>query len=410
MKILFLFISYPENPNDSNLTKDLSDKFNINGEEVYIATIREKKFGKPTEYSKENGVNVLRIKSGNMFNNISKFEKLFTMMTMNNNILKQIKKYWGDVKFDIVVGTTPYMANYKLINGLKTYYKCSSFLILWDLFPQNAKDLELLKNKLVFNFFKNKEHKNLKSFDYIGCMSKGNINYVKKNYSFLDEKQLFLFPLWGNKKEHCDINKESIRKKYNFKNDDFILVFGGNMGKPQNLGNVLKLAFEVRNIQQIKFLFVGRGTETEKLKKLKEEMKLENVSFKDFVPRNDYENLISSCNLGIVSLDPRFTVPNFPSKTIDYLKLGLPILACVDKCAFDDYGKLLENEIKAGICCLATDMQQYKENLIKLYSDKQLYLELSKNAKEYYDKFFNVENNYLLIKKIMGDKNDERNI
>lgn len=401
MKVLFLFVSYPDDPNSSNLTKDLSDQFHENGEEVYIATIREKKIGKYTELSKENGINVLRIKSGNMFNNVSKFEKLFTMMTMNKNILNQIKKYWGDVKFDLIIGTTPYMANNKLISGLKSYYNCQSFLILWDLFPQNAKDLELIKNKLLFKFFKKQEEKNLKSFDYIGCMSNGNIEYVKNNYNFINIEQLLLFPLWSKIKEKLVVNKHEIREKYNFKKNDFILIFGGNMGKPQNLENVLKLAFEVLDINEIKFLFIGQGTEMNNLRKLSNSMKLTNVIFKDFIPRDDYEKLVSSCDVGIVSLDPRFTIPNFPSKTVDYLKLGLPILAAIDKCALNDYGKLLEQDMKAGLCCEATDMKKYKDNLILLFENKQLYLELSTNGRKYYETEFNVNNNYLRIKNLM---------
>jgi len=406
MKILFLFIIYPENSNDSNLTKDLSDEFKKHGEDVYVVTIREKKYNSKTKLSKENDINVLRVESGNMFNNVSKLEKSFSMMTMNKYILKEIKKYWSEVKFDLIVGTTPYMANYKLINGLKKQFNCPSFLILWDLFPQNAKDLGLIKNKFIFKYFKNKEHKNLKSFDYIGCMSKGNIEYVKEFYPFIKEKQLSLFPLWGKHKENEELDKSSIRKKYNFKNDDFILVFGGNMGKPQNLRNVLKLAFEVKNIEQIKFIFVGRGTESEKLKEIKEKLQLSNVIFKDFVPREEYESLISSCNLGIVSLDPRFTVPNFPSKTMDYLKLGLPIIASLDKCALNDYGNLLENEIKAGLCSEGNNIEEYKKNLLKLFNDKELYLQFSKNGKEYYEEHFHVENNYFQIKNIIEEYNN----
>ena len=134
-------------------------------------------------------------------------------------------------------------------------------------------------------------------------------------------------------------------------------------------------------------------------------MKLNNVVFKDYIPRDDYEKLIASCDIGIVSLDPRFTVPNFPSKTIDYLKLGLPILAAVDKCAFSDHGKLLENDMKAGLCCESTDMQKYKENLLELFINKNLYIELSLNGRNYYENFFNVENNYKILKNIIGGNN-----
>ena len=124
----------------------MSDEFSRKGEDVYVATTREKKLNLNTEVSKENGINILRIKNGNMFNNVSRYEKLFTMMTMNKNLLKQIKNYWGNIDFDLIVGTTPYMANEKLVNGLKNHYNCPSYLILWDLFPQNAKDLGLIRN------------------------------------------------------------------------------------------------------------------------------------------------------------------------------------------------------------------------------------------------------------------------
>ena len=406
MNILFLFISYPEDSNSTNLTKDLSDEFSKQGDNVYVATIREKRLNLDTQVTKENGTNVLRIKNGNMFNNVSKFEKLFTMMTMNKNILKQIKQYWGDVEFDLIVGTTPYMANAKLINGLKSHYNCPSFLILWDLFPQNAKDLELIKSKLVFNFFKRQENKNLKSFDYIGCMSQGNIDYVENNYKFIEKKQLSLFPLWSKINKLEITNKQEVREKYLFNKDDFILVFGGNMGKPQSLINVINLAFQVEENKQIKFLFVGQGTETKNLKEKVKYLNLSNVIFKDFIPREDYEKLISSCDVGIVSLDVRFTVPNFPSKTVDYLKLGLPILASLDRCSLDDYGYLLENDIKAGLVCDATDTIKYKENLLKLVNDKKLYTELSIKGRKYYEDNFNVENNYKMIKNIIGENID----
>ena len=74
--ILFLFIGYPENKNDSNLPKDLADEFVRQGDGVFVATIRERKLGLKTSDSFENNRRVLRIRSGNMFNTVSKFEKI----------------------------------------------------------------------------------------------------------------------------------------------------------------------------------------------------------------------------------------------------------------------------------------------------------------------------------------------
>lgn len=394
MNILFLFIKYPENPGDTNLTKDLSDEFARRGESVYVATIRETKHMLDTQVAVENNINVLRVKTGNMFDNVSRFEKLVSMMTLNNEVLKQIKNHWGDVKFDFIVGTSPHMANYKLIRGLKKHYNCPAFLILWDLFPQNAKDLGLIKNKFIFNYFQNIEKKNLKSFDYIGCQSIGNLDYMNNNYKYLDSKKLFLFPQWSKIGKELEFDKNNMREKYGFTPDDFILVFGGNMGKPQNLSNIINLANEVKLEKKVKFLFVGQGTETKKLKTLVKNLNLTNVTFEDFIPREDYEKLIASCDVGLVSLDPRFTFPNFPSKILDYLKLGLPILASLDEYALADYGNLIENEIQAGLCCEATNMNLYKSNLLKLLNDHKLCGKLSFNGRQYFEHNFNVNDRY----------------
>jgi glycosyltransferase involved in cell wall biosynthesis len=396
MNILFLFIQYPEDKNASFLTKDLPDEFSRQGDNVFVATIRERKLGLKTSVSLENGKHVLRIRTGNMFNNTSKIEKALSMLAMNNVFLKTIKKNWGDIEFDLIVGSTPYTANYKLIRGLKHHYQCQSFLILWDLFPQNAKDLGLIKNKLLFNFFKKREIKSLESFDHIGCMSAGNIQYVEENYPTISKDKLSIFPLWGNK-ELDQVKIANKREDIGLNEDDFVLVFGGNMGLPQNLLNVVRLANEVKQIDKIKFLFIGQGAEEQKIKELSDTLKLKNTTFIGHVDRNTYQAIIRSCDIGLVSLNPKFTVPNFPSKTMDYLKFDLPILASLDRTALNDYGNFIEKKAKVGLCSDASDMNSYKTNLLKLYTDRSLYNFYSDNCKKVFNDEFNIESNYKRI-------------
>ena len=391
--ILFLFIGYPENKNDSNLPKDLADEFVRQGDGVFVATIRERKLGLKTSDSFENNRRVLRIRSGNMFNTVSKFEKAFSMLTMNQKIYSNIKKHWGNIEFDLIVGSTPYTAHSSLILGLKKHFKCPAFLILWDIFPQNARDLGIIKNKYLFEFFKRREIKSLLNFDHIGCMTDGNLEYIKKNYPFISHNKLTIFPLWGNKKTIK--NDLSIsREKLGFDTTDFILVFGGNMGLPQNLPNIINLANEVKHIKDIKFLFVGDGTEVKKIRDLTKEFKLSNVKFLNKVERTVYEDIMLFCDVGLVSLSPKFTVPNFPSKTMDYIKYNLPILASLDQTALMDYGYFIEEKLKIGLCSHAENMTNYKENLFKLYKNRDLYDKFSGNCQNAFDKKFNIKTNY----------------
>ena len=208
--------------------------------------------------------------------------------------------------------------------------------------------------------------------------------------------KLSIFPLWGDKK----VDKFEIvskREDIGLAEDDFVLVFGGNMGKPQNLSNVIRLANEVKEIDKIKFLFIGQGVEKKKIKDLSDSLNLNNTKFIDQVDRKNYQAIMRSCDVGLVSLNKKFTVPNFPSKTMDYLKFDLPILAALDKAALNDYGNFIEKKAKVGLCSDASDMNAYKSNLLKLYRDRSLYNFYVANCSKTFSKEFNIENNYKRI-------------
>ena len=356
----------------------------------------EKRYGLETQLSKENEVNVLRIKTGNMFG-VSFIEKGITNLTLGSIFKKEINKYFNNIKFDLVIHHTPPITFTPVIDYLKVKYKTKSYLILRDIFPQNAKDLGIIKNRLLFNFFRKKEEVLYKNSDFIGCMSQGNIEYIEKYNSKVDKDKLHILKNWGKIKPILSINKKDIRQKYGFSENDFILVFGGNMGKPQGLEFLLKLAKEYINKKDIKFLLIGKGNEKNKLQSIKENEKLDNVIFLDFIPRVEYELLTGACDVGVVSLHSCFTIPNIPSKTVDYCKLSLPILAVVDKNT--DYPEILEKEAKCGLTSIYGDLEKYKENLEKLYNNFELRKELGKNGRLYYENELGVEKAYEIIMK-----------
>src|SRR5690606_15720497 len=57
------------------------------------------------------------------------------------------------------------------------------------------------------------------------------------------------------------------------------------------------------------------------------------------VPRNEYLKVLSACDIALVCTVRNVDIPSFPSKTIDYLRVGLPIVAAVE--ATTDYGDYL---------------------------------------------------------------------
>lgn len=405
MNILFLFSRHSEDSKSSTLTKDLSDEFHRQGHQVTVVTLLEKKYNKSTSMNIENGYRILRVKTGNYFDSSKKIEKGITAVTMPYILKKAIIKNLGTENFDLIFTHTPFISNPKLIKPLKEHFKCKAMLNLWDIFPQNAIDLGIIKNKILLSIFKNTEKKMYEIFDYIGCMSLGNIDYMKQHDKNFDSNKYFLLKNWAIIKPKLEINKKEIREKYGYTKDDFIAIFGGNMGKPQKLENILELAKKLMSNHRIKFLFIGSGTEKTKLEMVAKEKKIENLKFINQIPREDYELLTGACDLGIVSLDERFTVPNFPSKTTDYFKLGIPVLASLDVCSSKDYGIFLEEKVKAGKYGLASDKEKIYKKFMEIYLNKKLRENMALNGRRYYEEQLNVEESYKTILEILKKTN-----
>ena len=70
----------------------------------------------------------------------------------------------------------------KVIDYFKKRDNATTFLLLKDIFPQNAVDLGILSKRgvkgIIYRFFRKKERDLYRISDYIGCMSPANVAYV----------------------------------------------------------------------------------------------------------------------------------------------------------------------------------------------------------------------------------------
>ena len=398
MNILFLVSRYPDKENETILEKDLVRIFNEKGHKCFVGTIIEKKYNQPTYEFDDNGIKVLKVKTGNMFNDVSAIEKGITVTTLPFQVSNEIIKKYRDERIDLVIAYSPFMSNPQLINRLKKKFQCKTLMMMWDIFPQNAWDLGIIKNKLIFNYFKYKEHQMLKTFDYIACNSEGNIKYLNENYKFRNDEKLFLSRNCEYDREKQEIDKLEVRKKYNLNTEDIILVFGGNMGIPQKLDNILEIA---KQNQEIKFIFLGNGTEKQKL--IENSEAIENVEFLGSFKREEYEEFIQCCDAGIISLNENYTVPNFPAKVTGYLKVGLPIFASLDPVAYNDLGNFIEKN-QVGNAVLAINGREANKKLKNFLNSEKLE-EYKKNTRVIFKKELEIENAYnAIIKNTTGDE------
>ena len=76
------------------------------------------------------------------------------------------------------------------------------------------------------------------------------------------------------------------------------------------------------------------------------------------LPKEDYDSMVGACDVGMVFLDHRFTIPNFPSRLLAYMQAKLPVLAVTDPNT--DIGKVIVDG-GFGWWCESNDSDKFCE-------------------------------------------------
>lgn len=361
MKVLFLSIIGFENLNNHGIYSDLLRTFEKNGHEVYIVSSRERKLKKPTEISKEKNVTYLKLKVGNL-TQTGIFEKGIATLLIERQYKNAIKKYFSRVKFDLILYHTPPITFCDVIRFVKKRDQAKTYLLLKDIFPQNAVDLGMMKKTgikgLIYKFFRRKEKNLYEISDRIGCMSQANVDYVLKHNPEITPDKVEICP---NSIEVIDKSVSAemrieIRKKYGIPLDKVVFVYGGNLGKPQGIPFLIKCLESQKENKKAFFLIVGDGTEYGKLEEYERKSNQSNFKLMKRLPKEDYDTMIGACDVGMIFLDHRFTIPNFPSRLLSYMQAKLPVLACTDPNT--DIGKVIV-EGGFGWWCESDDVEKF---------------------------------------------------
>ncbi len=365
MNVLFLTTGRMGNVEDHGLYPDLMRQFRDKGHNVYHVSTYERRTNKKTAYVEENGTYALRVRIGNL-TKCNVIEKGLSTILIESQFKAAIQKYLSNVKFDLVLYSTPPITLVNVIRHIKKRDGAKSYLLLKDIFPQNAVDLGMMaKSGLkapIYWYFRRKEKRLYAISDRIGCMSQTNVDYVLKHNPEIDPGKVEICP---NSVEVRDMRvsaqvREELRTKYEIPLDKKVFVYGGNLGKPQGIPFITECLAERMNDPDAYFLIVGDGTEYKKLETFFDREKPDNMKLLKRLPKEDYDRLAAACDVGLIFLDHRFTIPNFPSRLLSCLQAGLPVLCCTDPNT--DIGKVCV-EGGFGWSCESNDVKAFSDTV-----------------------------------------------
>lgn len=332
MNVLFLTLCEYKSIKEHDIYTDLLREFVKHGDYVYMISPSERRNKEKTHFIEEDHSMILRLRIGNT-QKTSIIEKGISTLLIEPQFKRAIKCYFSNVKFDLVLYSTPPITLVSAIEYVKRRDRAKTYLLLKDIFPQNAVDIGMMnENGILYKAFRKKEKRLYAVSDAIGCMSPANVEYLLDHNPEIPSNIAEVCP---NSIEIVDKSISSdqrfqIREKYGIPKDKIVFIYGGNLGKPQGIPFIIECMKEVKDIQNAFFLIVGDGTEYEILEKYVNSSDQKNLKLMKRLPKDDYDTMVGACDVGMVFLDHRFTIPNYPSRLISYMQAKLPVLACTD--------------------------------------------------------------------------------
>ena len=354
---------------------DLLREYVAKGHQVFVVSPRERRFGVQTNEKTEGAVHYLGVRTLNL-QKTNVVEKGVGQILVENQFKKAIRKFWKDIKFDLILYATPPITLQGVVKYLKRKNpQAITYLMLKDIFPQNAVDIGMMSTtgvkSILYRYFRNKEKELYAVSDYIGCMSPANVQYVLEHNPEIEDSRVEVAPNSVELVEKTMVEGQEknewyyIRKKYDLPTDRPVFIYGGNVGKPQGVDYLIKCLDAIKDRKDCFFVVVGNGTEYGKLEEWHKRHVGISIKLMQRLERNDYDMMVRYSDVGLIFLDHRFTIPNYPSRILNYLEFRVPIICATD--VNTDVGKIAE-ENGYGYWCESVKPEDFTALVDKMLS------------------------------------------
>lgn len=402
MNILFLTLLQFDGLDERNIYTDLLQEFVDRGHFVYAISPTERRQGQETHLSQDDvQAKVLRLRIGNT-QKTNLIEKGISTITLEQIFIQAIKKYTSQIRFDLILYTTPPITLCNAVQFVKKRDGAKTYLLLKDIFPQNSVDLGMLRKSgikgILYRMFRKKEKKLYRISDYIGCMSLANVEYVRTHNELADDQVIEVNPNCIYPAESGWIEEQErmkLRQMYGIPTDKVVFLYGGNLGRPQDVGYIVECLKASEPLRDICFVIAGSGTDQHILQEYIDQEHPAHVKLMPQMPKDDYEKMVRFCDVGLIFLDHRFTIPNFPSRLLSYMDAGLPVLAATD--SNTDIGAVIR-EGGFGVWCESVGTEQFV-CCVREFLDKEKRQQMGLCAREYLEQHYTVKQSYETIMK-----------
>lgn len=249
-----------------------------------------------------------------------------------------------------------------------------------DLQIEAARDLKVLKPDWIFAVLFMLERQILKKVDRLSTISKG----MQRKVYAKARREVMLFPNWADTKSFFPLeNRDQLKRYWNFKASDKIVLYSGSLGEKQGLDILLDVAAEVKENRELRIVICGTGPYKEKMKTIANERGLTNVYFLPLQDNNVFNNFLNMADVHLVLQKADASDLVMPSKLTTILSTGSLALVTSNQ-GTSLYDVMTENQMghvivpddkvalkKAVLWCISADFSKERTNA-RLYAEQFL--------------------------------------
>lgn len=244
-------------------------------------------------------------------------------------------------KFDVVITVAPPF-HLGLVSLFYRFFKGSKILYhIQDLQVDAAKELGLIKSKILLSVLIKIERFIIKKVDHVSSISEGMILKIRKKA----ERHIIEFPNWVDLKNYYPVaNKAALKLRWGYEAANKIILYSGNIGEKQGLDGILAVAKKFIDRPNVKFLICGTGAYKPKLVDLARQMNLHHVDFLPLQENNVFNDFLNMADIHLILQKKDASDLVMPSKLTTILAVGGLALVTANK-ETSLYKVIAENEM-----------------------------------------------------------------
>lgn len=270
---------------------------------------------------------------------------------------------------------------------IKNIYKFKIMYVVHDLYPDIAESLGYItRNGFTYRIFSIINRYVFSKSDKIIVLSSEMKEYFLRTKGFGDRVEVI--PNWYTPtivNSVGDADKKSSHASTNKKDKQPIrIVYGGNLGIPQDVDKLINEIERCKDDKGIVFVFACHGNKKEYFFSKIKEKGISNVIDAGYIGKGEYDRLVEESDMALLSFDPKSAGMASPSKVYAYLAHSKPVIfigpstmeiaidLTAEKSGFvitpDDYFNMLD-----AIKIIKSNdkiMKEMGENAFQLYSKK----------------------------------------